>query len=68
VRDVTVDNLQGFQAIIHLAALSNDPVGDLKPDWTYDINHVASVRLARLAKEAGVQRFLRLRVVHVQLT
>jgi nucleoside-diphosphate-sugar epimerase len=51
-------DLQGFEAIIHLAALSNDPLGDLKSEWTYDINHAASVRLANLAKEAGVQRFL----------
>jgi nucleoside-diphosphate-sugar epimerase len=58
LRDVTVDQLRGFDAVIHLAALSNDPVGALAPDITYDINHHASVRLARLAKEAGVQRFL----------
>jgi len=58
VRDVTLADLQGFDAIVHLAALSNDPLGDLKPEWTYDINHAASVRLAKLAKEAGVQRFL----------
>ncbi|MET0698521.1 MAG: SDR family oxidoreductase [Mycobacterium sp.] len=58
LRDVTVDALQGFDAVIHLAALSNDPLGALAPDITYDINHHASVRLARLAKEAGVARFL----------
>ena len=44
--------------MIHLAALSNDPLGDLDADLTYEINHRASVRLARLAKEAGVARFL----------
>ena len=44
--------------MVHLAALPNDPLGDLNPAITYDINHVASVRLARLAKEAGVLRFL----------
>lgn len=58
LRDVTVDQLRGFDAVIHLAALSNDPLGALAPEITYDINHHASVRLARLAKEAGVRRFL----------
>ncbi|HXG22420.1 MAG TPA: SDR family oxidoreductase [Methylomirabilota bacterium] len=58
LRDVTVDDLAGFEAVIHLAALSNDPLGDLNPQCTYDINHRASVRLAQLAKEAGVPRFL----------
>ncbi len=58
VRDVQVTDLHGVDAIIHLAALSNDPLGDLNPDCTYDINHRASVRLATLAKEAGVPRFL----------
>lgn len=58
LRDVTVDQLTGLDAVIHLAALSNDPLGALSPDITYDINHHASVRLARLAKEAGVGRFL----------
>ncbi len=58
VRDVTVEDLRGFDAVVHLAALANDPLGDLNPDWTYDINHRASVHLARMAKEAGVQRFV----------
>lgn len=58
VRDVTVDDLRGFDAIVHLAALSNDPLGNLDPDLTYGINHKASVRLAELARAAGVQRFL----------
>ncbi|NMN96674.1 NAD-dependent epimerase/dehydratase family protein [Antrihabitans stalactiti] len=58
LRDVTVDQLAGLDAVIHLAALSNDPLGALAPEITYDINHHASVRLARLAKEAGVARFL----------
>jgi len=48
----------GFDAVMHLAALSNDPLGDVNPQCTYDINHLASVRLARAAKEAGVPRFL----------
>lgn len=58
LRDVTVEDLSGFDAVIHLAALSNDPLGSLVPDLTYDINHHASSRLARLAKDAGVSRFL----------
>ncbi|MGE2731539.1 NAD-dependent epimerase/dehydratase family protein [Mycolicibacterium vaccae] len=58
LRDVRVEQLIGFDAVIHLAALSNDPLGALAPEITYDINHHASVRLARLAKEAGVGRFL----------
>ncbi|WP_029073699.1 NAD-dependent epimerase/dehydratase family protein [Kaistia adipata] len=58
VRDLGVDDLRGFDAVIHLAALSNDPLGDLSEDLTYEINHLASVRLATLAKMAGVRRFL----------
>ena len=58
VRDVEARDLEGFEAIIHLAAISNDPVGDLNPDATYDINHRAATRLAKLAKAAGVERFL----------
>jgi nucleoside-diphosphate-sugar epimerase len=58
LRDVQLDQVQGFDAVIHLAALSNDPLGALAPDLTYDINHRASTRLARLARDAGVGRFL----------
>jgi nucleoside-diphosphate-sugar epimerase len=58
VREIQAGDLGGLGAIIHLAALSNDPLGDLNPEVTYDINHAASVRLARLAREAGVSRFL----------
>ena len=58
LRDVTLTQLADFDAVIHLAALSNDPLGALAPDLTYDINHRASVRLARLARDAGVARFL----------
>ncbi|MDJ0360866.1 SDR family oxidoreductase [Rhodococcus sp. H29-C3] len=58
IRDVTEAHLQGIDAVIHLAALSNDPLGSLAPQITHDINHHASVRLAHLAKEAGVRRFL----------
>jgi nucleoside-diphosphate-sugar epimerase len=58
VRDVEPSDLEGFDAVIHLAGISNDPLGDLYPECTYAINHEASVRLARLSKEAGVSRFL----------
>src|SRR3954454_3581222 len=58
VRDLEPADLEGFGAVAHLAAISNDPVGDLNPDSTYSINHRASVELARLAKEAGVPRCL----------
>jgi nucleoside-diphosphate-sugar epimerase len=58
LRDVTKSDLDGFEAVIHLAALSNDPLGNLDPALTYDINHKASVRLADLAKQAGVKRFV----------
>lgn len=58
LRDVTLEHVQGFDAVVHLAALSNDPVGDLEPEHTYGINYEASVQLAHLAKEAGVRRFL----------
>jgi nucleoside-diphosphate-sugar epimerase len=58
LRDVTADQLAGFDAVVHLAALSNDPLGSLDPSLTYAINHLASTRLALLAKDAGVSRFL----------
>jgi nucleoside-diphosphate-sugar epimerase len=58
VRDAGVDQLRGFDAVVHLAAISNDPVGHLDPARTYEINHLGSVRIARLAKQAGVQRFI----------
>ena len=58
LRDLVVEDLTGADAVIHLAALCNDPLGDLNPAWTYDINHDASLRLAALAKDAGVNRFL----------
>jgi len=58
LRDVQVDDLRGFDAVMHLAALSNDPLGDVNPQITFDINHLGSVRLARLAKEAGVPRLI----------
>jgi nucleoside-diphosphate-sugar epimerase len=58
IRDVTQADLEGFDAVVHLAALSNDPLGNLDSELTYDINHRASVRLAQLAKAAGVERFV----------
>ncbi|HEX4634440.1 MAG TPA: SDR family oxidoreductase [Gemmatimonadales bacterium] len=58
LRDVREEHLAGFDAVIHLAALSNDPLGNLHAENTYEINHRASVRLAELAKAAGVPRFL----------
>ena len=58
VRDITFEDVEGFDAIMHLAGLSNDPLGDLNPELTYEINHRASVRLAHLAKEVGVERFI----------
>ena len=58
LRDVEASDLAGFDAVMHLAALSNDPLGDLDPNLTYAINREASVRLAEVAKQAGVRRFL----------
>lgn len=58
VRDVTADDLRGIDGVVHLAAISNDPIGQLNPDVTYAINHRASVRLAELAREAGASRFV----------
>jgi nucleoside-diphosphate-sugar epimerase len=58
IRDVTIDDVKGFDAVLHLAGLSNDPLGDLNAELTYEINHRASVRMAELAKEAGVKRFI----------
>ena len=57
-RDVTVDDLRGFDAVVHLAEVSNDPVGELNPEMTYSVNHRATVRLAELCIEAGVRRFV----------
>ena len=58
IRDITIDDVKGFDAILHLAGLSNDPLGDLNAELTYEINHRASVRMATLAKESGVGRFI----------
>ena len=63
VRDVTIENLtvgdlEGFEAVIHLAGLSNDPLGNLNPNLTHDINYLATVRIAELAKQAGASRYI----------
>jgi nucleoside-diphosphate-sugar epimerase len=58
IRHITPEDLQGVDAVVHMAELSNDPAGQLSPTITYDINHKGSVRLAQLAKEAGVSRFV----------
>ena len=58
LRDVQRQDVDGFEAVVHLAALSNDPLGDLDPEITADVNHRATVRLAELARDAGVSRFV----------
>ena len=58
LRQITADDLRGIDAVVHMAELSNDPLGQLLPNITYDINHHGSVRLAELAKQAGVKRFV----------
>lgn len=58
IRNLTIEDLQGVEAIVHMAELSNDPAGQLSPDITYQINHQGSVHLATLAKAAGVRRFV----------
>ena len=58
IRDIDVDHLTGIDAVIHLAGISNDPLGDLNSDCTYDINLLASVQLAKTAKAAGVSRYI----------
>jgi nucleoside-diphosphate-sugar epimerase len=58
IRNLVPTDLEGFDAVVHLAALSNDPLGNLNGNLTYDINHHASVRIAELAKQAGVKRYI----------
>jgi nucleoside-diphosphate-sugar epimerase len=58
LRDVRPEDVAGFDAIVHLGALSNDPIGNLNTSWTEDINTIATIRLAEMAKAAGVRRFL----------
>jgi nucleoside-diphosphate-sugar epimerase len=58
IRNITEDDLRGFDAIVHLAELSNDPVGQLNPNITFNINHLGTVELAKKAKKVGVKRFV----------
>lgn len=58
IRDITAADLDGVDGVVHMAELSNDPLGQLAPDVTYKVNHLGSVKLAGLAKSAGVQRFV----------
>jgi nucleoside-diphosphate-sugar epimerase len=58
IRDITEEDLQGFEAVVHLAELSNDPIGQINPDITYNINHLGSVALANKAKKVGIDRFV----------
>lgn len=58
IRTLTVEDLKGYDCIMHLAAISNDPMGDVDPDITYSINREGSIRLAKIAKQAGVPRFM----------
>ncbi|PSF38663.1 NAD-dependent dehydratase [Aphanothece hegewaldii CCALA 016] len=58
LRHLTVEDFQGIDAVVHMAELSNDPAGQLAPHVTYEINHKGSVYLAKLAKAAGVRRFV----------
>jgi nucleoside-diphosphate-sugar epimerase len=58
IRDIVLSDLKGFDAVVHLCALSNDPLGNFNPDITFEINYEASVRLAKLAKKAGIKRYI----------
>jgi nucleoside-diphosphate-sugar epimerase len=58
LRQISVEDFHGFEAIVHLGELSNDPLGQLAPEITYEINHHGSVRIAQLARQAGVRRFI----------
>ena len=58
LRQIEVSNFRGVDAVVHMAELSNDPVGQLAPNITYEIDHAGSVRLAELARQAGAQRFV----------
>lgn len=58
IRDISIDDLKGIDCIMHLAGISNDPMGDLNPEITYSINLDASIQLAKLSKQAGVKKFL----------
>jgi nucleoside-diphosphate-sugar epimerase len=58
IRRVTASDVSGFDAVVHLAELSNDPAGQFRPEVTYEINHLGTVALARLSKASGVSRFV----------
>ena len=58
IRELALDDVKGFDAVVHLAALSNDPLGDLNPELTYEINHRGAVHVAEVAKAAGVTRMV----------
>lgn len=58
IRDIGIEDIQGVDHIIHLAGLSNDPLGELAPDLTNEINYLATIKLAKLARSAGVKRFI----------
>jgi nucleoside-diphosphate-sugar epimerase len=58
IRCVTEEDLRGFEAIVHLAELSNDPLGQFNPNVTYEINHLGSVGLAKKCKKIGIERFV----------
>lgn len=58
IRDITIDDLKGYDCVMHLAAISNDPMGDINPEITYSINKEGSINLATLSKEAGIKKFL----------
>lgn len=58
IREIQLEDLRGIDAVVHMAELSNDPLGENNPEVTFQINHLASVRLADLARQAGVQRFV----------
>jgi len=58
IRNVDKNDINGVNAIVHLAAISNDPIGELNPQITYDINYKASIKIAKLAKEKGIERFI----------
>ncbi len=58
IRRITAEDLRGFDAVVHLAELSNDPLAEVNPELSFEINHEGSVRLAQLAKDAGVERFV----------
>lgn len=58
IRTISKDDVKNIDAVIHLAALSNDPLGEFNPELTMDINYLAAVKLAKLAKKSGVKRFI----------